>query len=1173
MEIQSVDPVHDKRYGRGDGGLRFRLSVSTEIASNGVAFADPDESDALEVFVLTTTGELYTLTFKRDLLARETVPTEFDPSTCVKAFSSSTLHTRRAYRMVAISSLEIIISLQDGSLVQLKRQAKESGTHWRETFFSDGNWSDTIRGLVSLRRHQTVPFGNIDLEPNTAAAIAKSPDGRHIWTVSLDHELRAWSTETGKTVAAMDLLGARHNEEERKHQRYTMSAEQGTLMQIVTPPKSEGVRNEVEENGTYYIVLRSPKDNQLKFYEVEPPAAHGHRIAINDVHILNKLIPPIDELMDTNLWHLEEFRIHPGVRWMESQLWIRARIGKVCRIFTLTFDLYDTQGNATDLESIWQTGWTVVEPGLQRAEALQLCTDFPGDLDVTAGSAATSPNERWLNFLFSPGRFSTASVETALTIYRKGRGLPSKSDRKGLGRAATPLMQSLIEAVASKIILKRLPNEQPDFVKYQANIQAEWRTFYSLLRDLHTRRSESIGFALDLDTGLTWSVCADYVAPVRATSHFETLLANEHLLETDALERVDETVRSVVFPTDESPYSLYITTAASAFWARLSDGFRLRFRKHVLEEALGHESGDQERNRERVKALYDTNNFGDEVMDDDFQALESSAQWFGGLGDLTDNAILGVIELMQQQATGKSVNGNQALSRYGDFLAIEIAREILERNRRILLELLTMVVFVYGDLDQEDLHQDFVSQIGPIYDALITRLKHNEMLYWLARNEVQEPWEGKGTKASIKSSGSISLLTRIFIGDWKAVGNTERDMAELLTQWNKHWIEGPQLWDEWDGTTGHIMAFLIKDQAFELAADFRKFISRAEDSSSWLRYLEGKLFVAIGEYAEASLMFRAAASGMAEARDVSGADTANLLSAEEKNYFGTGQSRFYQHISDIFDKLRIFSYAADFASLALEHLEGGEDFGSSLAEIDRRKAMTDSPAASRVDNAREEIQILREMDSRSNELHVRLFTSLVETGRFGEAFNALSGITEKPLRSANLGKLIRACTDKNLVDVLLKLPFEQGDLVREADAILLGLAKKSLASGSGKIPFYQILYAFRTQQSDFRGAAEILHEYLERLRYTQAKHGIIDPDEETLIQAYVLLINTLACCGEEEAWLLADPIEGVHGSGKKRRLVTIADIRKEYEAELDKRSDIRQGRFPLVGGGDEMDVL
>jgi hypothetical protein len=159
------------------------------------------------------------------------------------------------------------------------------------------------------------------------------------------------------------------------------------------------------------------------------------------------------------------------------------------------------------------------------------------------------------------------------------------------------------------------------------------------------------------------------------------------------------------------------------------------------------------------------------------------------------------------------------------------------------------------------------------------------------------------------------------------------------------------------------------------------------------------------------------------------------------------------------------------------------------------------------------------------------------------------------------------------VPALLDLPFS-AELAADADAALLALAKKSLASTSSATkPHHQILYAFRTQRGDFRGAAEILYEHLERLRHGDAQQHQ-DPEDETTLQAYLLLINTLACCGEGEGWLLAEPIEGVHQAGEKRKLVTLEEVRRDYSAELDRRSDILQGRFPLVGGGgDEMDVF
>ena len=57
LEIQSIDPVHNKKQGRSESWLTFRLQLPAAIARNAVAFADPDETDALEVFVLRTQHE------------------------------------------------------------------------------------------------------------------------------------------------------------------------------------------------------------------------------------------------------------------------------------------------------------------------------------------------------------------------------------------------------------------------------------------------------------------------------------------------------------------------------------------------------------------------------------------------------------------------------------------------------------------------------------------------------------------------------------------------------------------------------------------------------------------------------------------------------------------------------------------------------------------------------------------------------------------------------------------------------------------------------------------------------------------------------------------------------------------------------------------------------------
>lgn len=72
------------------------------------------------------------------------------------------------------------------------------------------------------------------------------------------------------------------------------------------------------------------------------------------------------------------------------------------------------------------------------------------------------------------------------------------------------------------------------------------------------------------------------------------------------------------------------------------------------------------------------------------------------------------------------------------------------------------------------------------------------------------------------------------------------------------------------------------------------------------------------------------------------------------------------------------------------------------------------------------------------------------------------------------------------------------------------------------------------------------------------------------------MINLLACV-PGDGWVLSGGDDAEDGiGGKKRKLVTIKDVRKEYQDELDRRSMIENGRFGFGyadGEGDEMDVL
>jgi hypothetical protein len=181
-------------------------------------------------------------------------------------------------------------------------------------------------------------------------------------------------------------------------------------------------------------------------------------------------------------------------------------------------------------------------------------------------------------------------------------------------------------------------------------------------------------------------------------------------------------------------------------------------------------------------------------------------------------------------------------------------------------------------------------------------------------------------------------------------------------------------------------------------------------------------------------------------------------------------------------------------------------------------------------------------------------------------------------KQSDLQTLITSMIAQLRTTGLLAFPFV--GLTDAVDTILTSLCQKTLNLASGP-PYHQILYSFRISRNNFRGAASILHERLQRLKTTSSK--IHDPADESLIQCYLMIINTLSSVSKEDAYILAEQrIEGTGppqwgiGQGKKllkRQIITLDTLRKEYQAELDRVAAIESGQFPFVDPRDDMDIL
>lgn len=106
--------------------------------------------------------------------------------------------------------------------------------------------------------------------------------------------------------------------------------------------------------------------------------------------------------------------------------------------------------------------------------------------------------------------------------------------------------------------------------------------------------------------------------------------------------------------------------------------------------------------------------------------------------------------------------------------------------------------------------------------------------------------------------------------------------------------------------------------------------------------------------------------------DVTQNDSASLLDLEEREYFSEGLAKYYQHILHLFEKVKAYSYVAEFAQMALQSLTPS-----------RRDVRPNASLQQTLTNA-------TKSPDQQTELLSRLFNAQIQTSHFEEAYATLT---------------------------------------------------------------------------------------------------------------------------------------------------------------------------------------
>ncbi len=836
LELRSVDLVmSDREHKEATQILQF--GFPNAVRPGCVALADSEDQDSLSVFVLTKGNDLYTLNLQRDFFCHAAA-SEKDIEKCCKVFKPPSFSISTPHRLVAGSSLLLVVALSDGRLLRLARGKEGDGSNWRETTYNDGQWGSSLRGLVRWQGSNTVRYDGNALDQSTAVSLAFSPDRKHVFSVCLNHTLKVWNLEGTKTTPySIDLLG----QQREPHETPKMMIDAGTS-RVVQVFQTEALMRGDE----YYAATFSPHDlGQFKIWAIRD-ADEGSR-GVRDLFPEATLRPPDpDPSPDSKaIWKVADFQLKGIGNRDRLGMWVLMRSNNRYKLYNIKFDLPDI------VNAVWQDLWSVMaSETLYQHPQPQISDLEPQDI-----------TEQWLDFVLRAGKFPKAVLETALSIYAAAR----KPDMSFNPKAS--LEERMCSVISSLVNLEQNQAGVMDFEGYRAAIHQEWKVYLQEIRDLNSSRWGILSLIYDDSAEMPWLLFADGCSAVRDCSKIELISQNcprdlaksMNLLETPSIE-IDAGDMEPKLPDELS----VLLEAAAAFRQSFSHTLR-----QTCEQVLATELWQDPSYTAsvRIQSFYDQCNFSDEISDNAFNDLSAALKPLGGFSGLeTDSfrTILNEINLMM------STEESDLLStKIGLKVLAKGAQEMIDLHERILFDLLVLVVFVDMDVDPEETPLDSFNA-AEIYVELLEQLKRYQMMQWLAKNIRVEPNKTMETSNSTSlavrgvpasSDGALvsTVLENLFAVDLKPRPYAMQSSGAALTHTIQdllQWVNGgndPSI--TLDSVLVHVQCDLLANRNIDLASDFFRY----QPSTAWSTYVKGRLYLVRGEFTVAATYFKKAA--------------------------------------------------------------------------------------------------------------------------------------------------------------------------------------------------------------------------------------------------------------------------------------------------------------------------
>ena len=828
LELRSADLSKSDRDTR-EATVILRLVFPTAIKYDGVALADGIIQDLLNVFVLTKNNDLYTFTIPLEFFCRAKASDD-DVGRWSKIFKPASFTLSSPHRLFACSPLELVITLSDGRLMRLTKKPGDDGSMWTERTIGDGNWGSSLRGLIPWQGSNTVRYDGNLLDQATALTVASSPDGKHLLTVCLNHSLKGWNKEKGKLSFTRDLQDKRREPQEIV--RFLLNPHSSAFLQVFEAP---GARDGDE----YYIITFSPHDSgTFKFWAIRD--ADHSELGVRDLFPENTFRIPEPE--DGTLWSLADFKIKCAKGGHGMEIWVLLRLNRRYHLYHRKFDLFN-------LPEDWQHGWSILKIGTTTKEPSD---EAPKASDTENGDIT----EKWLDFIFFPGRLPERVLETALFIYTKTQNLNIS------GNTNAPLKAQIASCIGSQIKPSKNEKGEINFTKFRSSIHEEWLNFWSIVNDLDQSRWTLLSLGYDEYEDIPWVVFADGCAIIRESSQIELLVQNspnnllnhQDFLGLPSIE--DRPTRRIPTTPEEI---VTVIEAAAQFRASFSESLALSC-KNAIKAELWQEPSHSA--LERIQAFYNRCDF-EEIDERQYEDLTNALAKLKNSGGLSATVFETITNKLPHTM---SMDASELRStKFGLKLLLKGTQDMIALHTRILTDLLLVIVFIQMEVDPADVPMRRLD-VAEVYVHLLEQLKPYQMMQWLASNIRTEPKTLEDAR-DIPTSAELlaatmrtsTVLENLFAADPHPQSYACQSQSAAFTcniEDLLQWIQGGNDTSiSLDQVLVNIQCNLLKNKNVDLASSFLQF----QPLTAWSVYVKSRLHLLRSEFTEAAICFKQAA--------------------------------------------------------------------------------------------------------------------------------------------------------------------------------------------------------------------------------------------------------------------------------------------------------------------------